>query len=76
QRNSNCYANQAARAENTITAVFLYCRKVNREELNPVRDKTLFLIVPLCAPQCERMFNITRMPGEETDPVPDSKNLR
>lgn len=29
-------ANQAARAGNTITALFLYRRKVNREELNPV----------------------------------------
>ncbi len=28
---------------NTITALFLYRRKVNREELNPVCDKTLFL---------------------------------
>lgn len=36
-------ASQAARAGNTITALFLYRRKVNREELNPVRDKTLFL---------------------------------
>uniref|UniRef100_A0A673G697 Carnitine palmitoyltransferase 1Cb n=1 Tax=Sinocyclocheilus rhinocerous TaxID=307959 RepID=A0A673G697_9TELE len=36
-------ANQAARAGNIITALFLYRRKVNREELNPVRDKTLFL---------------------------------
>lgn len=29
-------ASQAARAGNTITALFLYRRKVNREELNPV----------------------------------------
>uniref|UniRef100_A0A8C1JLK9 carnitine O-palmitoyltransferase n=1 Tax=Cyprinus carpio TaxID=7962 RepID=A0A8C1JLK9_CYPCA len=51
---------QAARAGNTITALFLYRRKVNREELNPV-------FIPLCAAQCERMFNTTRTPGEETD---------
>ncbi|ROI15142.1 Carnitine O-palmitoyltransferase 1, liver isoform [Anabarilius grahami] len=31
-------ANQAARAGNTITALFLYRRKVNREELNPSLD--------------------------------------
>uniref|UniRef100_A0A672KW49 carnitine O-palmitoyltransferase n=1 Tax=Sinocyclocheilus grahami TaxID=75366 RepID=A0A672KW49_SINGR len=61
-------ATQAARAGNTITALFLYRRKVNREELNPVCDKTLFLgFIPLCAAQCERMFNTTRTPGEETD---------
>lgn len=33
---------QAARAGNTITALLLYRRKVNREELKPVRPKTLF----------------------------------
>lgn len=33
---------QAARAGNTITALFLYRRKVNREELNPVCDKNIF----------------------------------
>uniref|UniRef100_A0A6Q2XVB3 carnitine O-palmitoyltransferase n=1 Tax=Esox lucius TaxID=8010 RepID=A0A6Q2XVB3_ESOLU len=51
---------QAARAGNTITALLLYRRKVNSEQLKPV-------IVPLCAAQCERMFNTTRTPGEETD---------
>uniref|UniRef100_A0A674PGK5 carnitine O-palmitoyltransferase n=1 Tax=Takifugu rubripes TaxID=31033 RepID=A0A674PGK5_TAKRU len=53
---------QAARAGNTITALLLYRRKVNREELKPVRT-----VIPLCAAQCERMFNTTRTPGEETD---------
>ncbi|XP_073800684.1 carnitine O-palmitoyltransferase 1, liver isoform isoform X2 [Danio rerio] len=57
--------NQAARAGNTITALFLYRRKVNREELNPSRIPGT--VIPLCAAQCERMFNTTRTPGEETD---------
>ncbi|XP_026062223.1 carnitine O-palmitoyltransferase 1, liver isoform isoform X1 [Carassius auratus] len=57
-------ANQAARAGNTITALFLYRRKVNREELNPSRIPGT--VIPLCAAQCERMFNTTRTPGEET----------
>ncbi|KAF7697672.1 hypothetical protein HF521_004182 [Silurus meridionalis] len=58
-------AKQAARAGNTITALLLYRRKVNREELNPSRVPGT--VVPLCAAQCERMFNTTRTPGEETD---------
>nr|XP_061805258.1 carnitine O-palmitoyltransferase 1, liver isoform-like isoform X2 [Nerophis lumbriciformis] len=55
---------QAARAGNTITAMLLYRRKVNREELKPVRRRT---VIPLCAAQTERMFNTTRTPGVETD---------
>uniref|UniRef100_A0A8C6V652 carnitine O-palmitoyltransferase n=1 Tax=Neogobius melanostomus TaxID=47308 RepID=A0A8C6V652_9GOBI len=55
---------QAARAGNTITALLLYRRKVNREELKPVRERT---VIPLCAAQYERMFNTTRTPGLETD---------
>uniref|UniRef100_A0AAX7TW15 carnitine O-palmitoyltransferase n=1 Tax=Astatotilapia calliptera TaxID=8154 RepID=A0AAX7TW15_ASTCA len=54
---------QAARAGNTITALLLYRRKVNREELNRVPGT----VIPLCAAQCERMFNTTRTPGVETD---------
>uniref|UniRef100_A0A4W6ENZ7 carnitine O-palmitoyltransferase n=1 Tax=Lates calcarifer TaxID=8187 RepID=A0A4W6ENZ7_LATCA len=50
---------QAARAGNTITALLLYRRKVNREELKPVRLHV--------HPSCERMFNTTRTPGTETD---------
>ncbi|XP_070836905.1 carnitine O-palmitoyltransferase 1, liver isoform [Chaetodon trifascialis] len=56
---------QAARAGNTITALLLYRRKVNREELKPSRVPGT--VIPLCAAQCERMFNTTRMPGVETD---------
>ncbi|TMS14766.1 carnitine O-palmitoyltransferase 1, liver isoform [Larimichthys crocea] len=56
---------QAARAGNTITALLLYRRKVNREELKPSRVPGT--VIPLCAAQCERMFNTTRTPGQETD---------
>ncbi|KAK9535583.1 hypothetical protein VZT92_007957 [Zoarces viviparus] len=56
---------QAARAGNTITALMLYRRKVNREELKPSRVPGT--VIPLCAAQCERMFNTTRTPGVETD---------
>uniref|UniRef100_A0A3P9D7U1 Carnitine palmitoyltransferase 1A2b n=1 Tax=Maylandia zebra TaxID=106582 RepID=A0A3P9D7U1_9CICH len=55
---------QAARAGNTITALLLYRRKVNREELKPSRVPGT--VIPLCAAQCERMFNTTRTPGVET----------
>uniref|UniRef100_A0A671X9I2 carnitine O-palmitoyltransferase n=1 Tax=Sparus aurata TaxID=8175 RepID=A0A671X9I2_SPAAU len=56
---------QAARAGNTITALLLYRRKVNREELKPTRVPGT--VIPLCAAQCERMFNTTRTPGDQTD---------
>uniref|UniRef100_A0A673AX53 carnitine O-palmitoyltransferase n=1 Tax=Sphaeramia orbicularis TaxID=375764 RepID=A0A673AX53_9TELE len=52
---------QAARAGNTIHAMLLYRRKLNKEEIKPVST-----VIPLCAAQCERMFNTTRTPGEET----------
>uniref|UniRef100_A0A8C4F5U1 carnitine O-palmitoyltransferase n=1 Tax=Dicentrarchus labrax TaxID=13489 RepID=A0A8C4F5U1_DICLA len=52
---------QAARAGNSIYAFFLYRRKLNKEEIKPVS-----IGIPLCAAQCERIFNTTRTPGEET----------
>uniref|UniRef100_A0A667XIB3 carnitine O-palmitoyltransferase n=1 Tax=Myripristis murdjan TaxID=586833 RepID=A0A667XIB3_9TELE len=58
---------QAARAGNTIHAFLLYRRKLNREEIKPSRVPGT--VIPLCAAQCERMFNTTRTPGEETDTV-------
>ncbi|KAG7274457.1 hypothetical protein CRUP_001422, partial [Coryphaenoides rupestris] len=58
---------QAARAGNTIHACLLYRRKLNREELKPSRIPGT--VIPLCAAQCERMFNTSRVPGEETDTV-------
>ncbi|KAA0704473.1 Carnitine O-palmitoyltransferase 1, liver isoform [Triplophysa tibetana] len=56
---------QAARAGNTLHACLLYRRKLNREEIKPSRVPGLN--VPLCAAQCERIFNTTRIPGVETD---------
>uniref|UniRef100_UPI003AB041B4 carnitine O-palmitoyltransferase 1, liver isoform-like isoform X2 n=1 Tax=Centroberyx gerrardi TaxID=166262 RepID=UPI003AB041B4 len=58
---------QAARAGNTIHAFLLYRRKLNREEVKPSRIPGT--VIPLCAAQCERIFNTTRTPGEETDTV-------
>uniref|UniRef100_A0A671X9G1 carnitine O-palmitoyltransferase n=1 Tax=Sparus aurata TaxID=8175 RepID=A0A671X9G1_SPAAU len=47
---------QAARAGNTITALLLYRRKT----------RVPGTVIPLCAAQCERMFNTTRTPGDQT----------
>ncbi|XP_060884043.1 carnitine O-palmitoyltransferase 1, liver isoform-like isoform X1 [Labrus mixtus] len=58
---------QAARAGNTIHGFFLYRRKLNKEELQPIRIPGTS--IPLCSAQCERLFNTTRTPGEETDNV-------
>uniref|UniRef100_A0A8C5GWX0 carnitine O-palmitoyltransferase n=1 Tax=Gouania willdenowi TaxID=441366 RepID=A0A8C5GWX0_GOUWI len=58
---------QSARAGNSIHAFFLYRRKLNREEIKPSRIPGT--VIPLCAAQCERIFNTTRTPGEETDTV-------
>ena len=33
-------------------------------------------VIPLCAAQCERMFNTTRTPGEQTGNFPNSATLR
>ncbi|XP_059788230.1 carnitine O-palmitoyltransferase 1, liver isoform isoform X4 [Balaenoptera ricei] len=67
---------QAARAGNGIHAILLYRRKLDREEIKPI-----FLLgstVPLCSAQWERMFNTSRIPGEETDTLQhlrDSKHI-
>ncbi|XP_066564806.1 carnitine O-palmitoyltransferase 1, liver isoform isoform X2 [Amia ocellicauda] len=58
---------QAARAGNAIHAFLLYRRRLNREEIKP--SFVPGTIIPLCAAQCERIFNTTRIPGEETDSV-------
>uniref|UniRef100_A0A6Q2WPC6 Carnitine O-palmitoyltransferase n=1 Tax=Esox lucius TaxID=8010 RepID=A0A6Q2WPC6_ESOLU len=55
---------QAARAGNTLHAAFMYRRKLNKEEVKPSRVPGT--VIPLCAAQCERIFNTTRTPGEET----------
>ncbi|XP_044538171.1 carnitine O-palmitoyltransferase 1, liver isoform isoform X2 [Gracilinanus agilis] len=67
---------QAARAGNAIHAILLYRRKLDREELKPIL--LLGSTVPLCSAQWERMFNTSRVPGEETDTiqhVKDSKHI-
>uniref|UniRef100_A0A8C1DZB8 carnitine O-palmitoyltransferase n=1 Tax=Cyprinus carpio carpio TaxID=630221 RepID=A0A8C1DZB8_CYPCA len=73
--NSNYYAmdflyvipttRQAARAGNSIHAIMMYRRKLDRAQIKPV-----YLLenrVPLCSAQWERMFNTSRIPGLETD---------
>uniref|UniRef100_A0A6Q2XZ28 carnitine O-palmitoyltransferase n=1 Tax=Esox lucius TaxID=8010 RepID=A0A6Q2XZ28_ESOLU len=62
---------QAARAGNTLHAAFMYRRKLNKEEVKPVSFTAILTctVIPLCAAQCERIFNTTRTPGEETDSV-------
>ncbi|XP_074086985.1 carnitine O-palmitoyltransferase 1, liver isoform [Macrotis lagotis] len=67
---------QAARAGNSIHAILLYRKKLDREELKPIL--LLGSTVPLCSAQWERMFNTSRIPGEETDTiqhVKDSKHI-
>ncbi|XP_062276062.1 carnitine O-palmitoyltransferase 1, liver isoform isoform X1 [Scomber scombrus] len=56
---------QAARAGNTIHAIMLYRRKLDRAQVKPIY--LLANKVPLCSAQWERMFNTTRVPGVETD---------
>ncbi|ERE81022.1 carnitine O-palmitoyltransferase 1, liver isoform [Cricetulus griseus] len=65
---------QAARAGNTIHAMLLYRRKVDREELKPIR--LLGSTIPLCSAQWERLFNTSRIPGEETDTIQHIKDSR
>ncbi|XP_072495481.1 carnitine O-palmitoyltransferase 1, liver isoform [Notamacropus eugenii] len=67
---------QAARAGNGIHSILLYRRKLDREEIKPIL--LLGSTVPLCSAQWERMFNTSRIPGEETDTiqhVKDSKHI-
>lgn len=67
---------QAARAGNAIHAILLYRRQLDRQEIKPILllDST----IPLCSAQWERMFNTSRIPGEETDTlqhIRDSKHI-
>uniref|UniRef100_A0A667HRW0 Carnitine O-palmitoyltransferase 1, muscle isoform n=1 Tax=Lynx canadensis TaxID=61383 RepID=A0A667HRW0_LYNCA len=67
---------QAARAGNAIHAILLYRRRLDREEIKPIL--LLGSTVPLCSAQWERMFNTSRIPGEETDTIQhirDSKHI-
>ncbi|XP_078405717.1 carnitine O-palmitoyltransferase 1, liver isoform-like [Cetorhinus maximus] len=83
--NSNYYAmdylyiiptwKQAARAGNTIHAMLLYRRKLDREEIRPQMGQSA---IPMCSYQYERMFNSNRIPGLETDTLQhlkDSKHI-
>lgn len=65
---------QAARAGNTIHAILLYRRTLDREELKPIR--LLGSTIPLCSAQWERLFNTSRIPGEETDTIQHIKDSR
>ncbi|VTJ51194.1 Hypothetical predicted protein [Marmota monax] len=65
---------QAARAGNTIHAILLYRHKLDREEIKPIR--LLGSTVPLCSAQWERLFNTSRIPGEETDTIQHVKDSR
>ncbi|XP_042531921.1 carnitine O-palmitoyltransferase 1, liver isoform [Dipodomys spectabilis] len=65
---------QAARAGNAIHAMLLYRRKVDREEIKPIR--VLGSTVPLCSAQWERLFNTCRIPGEETDTIQHLKDSK
>ncbi|KAJ7998096.1 hypothetical protein DPEC_G00219020 [Dallia pectoralis] len=58
---------QAARAGNAIHAIMLYRRKLDRAQIKPIY--LLPNTVPLCSAQWERMFNTTRIPGQETDTI-------
>ncbi|XP_001363149.2 carnitine O-palmitoyltransferase 1, liver isoform [Monodelphis domestica] len=65
---------QAARAGNAIHSILLYRKKLDREELKPIL--LLGSTVPLCSAQWERMFNTSRIPGEETDTIQHVKDSR
>ncbi|XP_063187947.1 carnitine O-palmitoyltransferase 1, liver isoform isoform X2 [Chroicocephalus ridibundus] len=67
---------QAARAGNVIHAILLYRKKLDRQEIKPIL--LMGSTVPLCSAQWERMFNTSRIPGEESDTlqhVKDSKHI-
>ncbi|XP_053260806.1 carnitine O-palmitoyltransferase 1, muscle isoform [Podarcis raffonei] len=67
--------NQAARAANAVHSIMLYRRRLDHEDLPPVMALGL---VPMCSYQMERMFNTTRIPGEEADyllHLSDSRHL-
>ncbi|CAG7722413.1 unnamed protein product [Allacma fusca] len=57
---------QAARAANITYGCLLFRRAIERQELEPIMVQGL---VPLCSWQYERVFNTTRVPGEETDRI-------
>uniref|UniRef100_A0A9J8C995 carnitine O-palmitoyltransferase n=1 Tax=Cyprinus carpio carpio TaxID=630221 RepID=A0A9J8C995_CYPCA len=72
--NSNYYAmdflyvipttRPAARAGNSIHAIMMYRRKLDRAQIKPLM---VLNTIPLCSSQYERMFNTSRVPGVESD---------
>ncbi|KAL1502335.1 hypothetical protein ABEB36_007490 [Hypothenemus hampei] len=58
--------NQAARAGSVINSLLMFRRLLDRQELDPIMIQGL---VPLCSWQYERIFNTTRIPGEEVDKI-------
>lgn len=58
--------NQAARAASIINSCLTYRRLIERQELEPILIQGM---VPLCSWQYERIFNTTRVPGEESDKI-------
>ncbi|OXB59700.1 hypothetical protein ASZ78_012621, partial [Callipepla squamata] len=65
---------QAARAGNVIHAILLYRKKLDRQEIKPIL--LMGSTVPLCSAQWERMFNTSRIPGEESDTLQHVKDSR
>uniref|UniRef100_A0A8C2D771 Carnitine palmitoyltransferase 1Ab (liver) n=1 Tax=Cyprinus carpio TaxID=7962 RepID=A0A8C2D771_CYPCA len=71
--NSNYYAmdflyvipttRPAARAGNSIHAIMMYRRKLDRAQIKPLM---VLNTIPLCSSQYERMFNTSRVPGVES----------
>jgi len=57
---------QAARAANFTYGALMFRRAIERQYLEPIMLQGL---VPLCSWQYERVFNTTRLPGEETDRI-------
>uniref|UniRef100_A0A670XS81 carnitine O-palmitoyltransferase n=1 Tax=Pseudonaja textilis TaxID=8673 RepID=A0A670XS81_PSETE len=69
---------QAARAGNAIHAILLYRRKLDRQQIQPIL--LMGSTVPLCSAQWERMFNTSRIPGNDTETgtvlhLKDSKHI-
>ena len=85
----NLGCQQSARAANCVHAALLFRRMIERSEISPVRHKLnkhellQFSVsgrskVPFCTMQYERMFNTTRIPGEELDVIktyPDARHI-
>ncbi|KAF6018437.1 CPT1A [Bugula neritina] len=63
---------QAARAGNIVYAFLDFKEKIAHETEKPLM---IMKTVPLCSTQYERMFNLTRIPGEETDSLSLSKGV-